>query len=111
MNHAVKFKDVASVEKVHNLEGAEPEPDYWTPSRVQRHLLEAFRIDDRLPKVAGPKQPGSAHPVMEYTDEERAEWEAVPIDPTKFSVTRAEEIAMNATLDWLIAARDANMEA
>jgi len=111
MSYAVKAEEVAYVEKVNNLEAPDEEPNWWTPSRVQRHLLEAFKIDDRMPKVASPKQPGSAHPAMEYTREEIEAWETVPLDPRRFPVTREQERAMNVALDWLFIVRAENMDA
>lgn len=111
MSFAVKNADITGyVEKVNNLEAPAAEPPWWTPGRVQRHLLEAFKTDDRMPRVESPKQPGSAHPTMEYTREEIDSWEPVPIDPRRFSVTRAQERKMNATMEWLAFVREADTQ-
>jgi hypothetical protein len=78
-------------------------PAVWTPSHVSLRLIEAFRIDKRLPRVASPKAPGSAHPQIEYTDEERAEWETIPYDPSRAYPSPAEIATMEECFGWLSA--------
>lgn len=85
-------------------------PAVWTPEHVALRLVEAFRIDKRLPRVASPKAPGSAHPQMEYSDEEKAEWETIPYDPSRSYPTPTELTTMEECFEWLysVAATDLN---
>ena len=83
-------------------ESAPAVPRTWTPELVQSRLLEAFRIDRRMPRIERPKQLGSAHPTMEYSAEEKAEWEAVPIDPSRLPPTREDISYMERVFAWLL---------
>lgn len=83
----------------------------WTPQLVAEKLIEAFRIDARLPRVAKPKAPGSAHPQMEYSDEERECWEEVKIDPTRFHPSFKEIETMEERFEWLYAVAETNVAA
>ncbi len=78
-----------------------PVPETWTPDHVARRLIEAFRVDRRMPRIESPKQPGSAHPSIEYSREEMEIWETVPIDPSRFIPTRAEIDVMETAFGWL----------
>lgn len=78
-----------------------PIPETWTLDHVARRLIEAFRIDRRMPRIERPKAPGSAHPTMEYSREEKEIWETVEIDPKRFAPTPAEIAAMETAFGWL----------
>ncbi|HYA07714.1 MAG TPA: DUF6362 family protein [Xanthobacteraceae bacterium] len=87
-----------------------PIPATWTPAHVARRLIEAFRVDRRLPRIERPRAPGSAHPAMEYTREEMAEWEAIPIDPSRFAPTPDEIERMETAFAWLLIARESGLK-
>jgi hypothetical protein len=86
-------------------------PAVWTPQHVALRLIEAFRIDKRLPRVASPKNPGSAHPQMEYSDEEKAEWEHIPYDPSRAYPTPAELTTMEERFEWLYSVAETDLNA
>lgn len=69
-------------------------PPQWTGEHVIKRLIEAFKTD-RYCKLERPKQPGSAHPQIEYDDDDRAGWQAddrgIVIGPTKRDFARMEE--------------------
>jgi hypothetical protein len=83
----------------------------WTPDHVARRMVEAFRVDRRLPRIERPKAPGSAHPTMEFSREEIAEWEPIEIDPSRFAPTRVEIAAMEAAFAWLLIVRESDPDA
>ncbi len=72
-----------------------------TPALAGRRLIEAFRVNGRLPRNATPQEPRCAHPQMEYSDEERAEWEAAPFDPFRAPPSEAEVVAMEESFALL----------
>ena len=80
-----------------------PIPENWTPEHVGRRLIEAFRIDRRLPRVPLPVCKGSGFLAkqIQYTPEERAEWEEMPLDVNRMPPTQAEVTWMEKVLDWL----------
>lgn len=78
-----------------------PVPTRWTPTHVARRLIEAFRVDRRMPRIERPKSPGSAHPAMEYSREEMEIWETVPLDPSRFIPTHPEIDLMETAFAWL----------
>lgn len=78
-----------------------PIPEVWTPEHVARRLVEAFRIDRRLPRIERPKAPGSAHPQIEYTEEEREAWEVIPLDMARIAPSLEEIETMDACFAWL----------
>jgi len=86
-------------------------PAEWTPDHVARRLVEAFRIDRRMPRIERPKAPGSAHPAMEFSREEMAEWGAIEIDPSRFLPTRPEIVAMEEAFAWLLIVRESDPDA
>jgi hypothetical protein len=71
-------------------------------------LIEAFKIDRRLPSIERPKKPGSAHPAMEYSREERDEWELIELDPKRFAPTREEIASMELAFKWLLSVRESD---
>ena len=84
-----------------------PIPETWTPDHVARRLIQAFRIDRRMPRIERPKKPGSAHPTVEYSREEMEIWEAVPIDVRRFAPTPIERLEMEVAFAWLHMIADA----
>ena len=86
-------------------------PVEWTPDHVAGRLVEAFRVDRRMPRIERPKAPGSAHPTMEFSREEMAEWEAIEIDPSRFAPRRSEIAAMEEAFAWLLILRESDLDA
>lgn len=80
-------------------------PTTWTPDHVASRLIEAFRVDRRMPRIERPKSPGSAHPAMEFSREEMDEWEAIEIDPSRFAPRWDEIAAMEEAFAWLLIVR------
>jgi hypothetical protein len=76
-------------------------PSRWTTEHVELRLLDAFRIDDRLPKVRGPKQAGGGHPQVSHSREDIEGQEAVALNPKRFPPTAHEQALMERVLDWL----------
>jgi hypothetical protein len=77
-------------------------PRIWTAELVQARLLEAWRIDFRLPRAGGPRKPCSAHPAFKHDDEDVADWEAIEINPSRFAPTREEISLMESIFEWLM---------
>ncbi len=76
-----------------------PIPDRWTPDHVGRRLIDAFRVLDRMPKIAGPKGASTGWPEIERSAEDRKGWveqdryeELVrsAAKPTRLEMTRME---------------------
>lgn len=79
---------------------------YWTPEFVGRCMIEAFRIDRSLPRIERPKAPGSAHPQIEYSEEEREAWEEIPLDPERMMPSPLAKARMETIFEWLTDLRD-----
>lgn len=86
-------------------------PSEWTPHHVACRLIEAFRVDRRMPKIERPKDPGSAHPTIEYSDEERADWELNHIDADRLPAKPDEIARMVEAFEWLQIIRDSDWNA
>lgn len=82
-----------------------PVPDAWTPGHVGIRLIDAFRILDRLPQIAGPRGSGTGWPAIMRSAEDLKGWgqddqlEALLRSAAKPS--RAEIDRMEATMRWL----------
>lgn len=86
-------------------------PPRWTADHVARRLVEAFKTLDRMPRLAGPRQPGNHWPRhrLEWVDQlaqaelpeaERREREALRNE----SLLRPDGVAiarMDKALEWL----------
>ena len=69
-------------------------PSQWTGEHVIQRLIEAFKTD-RYCKMDRPKQPGYAHPQIEYSAEDREGWIAddrpIITGPSRVHFDRMEE--------------------
>jgi hypothetical protein len=81
-------------------------PSRWTSEHVELRLLDAFRIDDRLPKLRGPKQPGGAHPQVAHSMDDIDGQEAVALNPKRFPPTAQEQTLMARIFEWLLFVTD-----
>ena len=86
-------------------------PAAWTPDHVARRLVEAFRILDRLPRIATPRQAGNHWPRhrVEWADQlaqaelpaaERRDREMAR-NALAFRPSGGEIARMDAALEWL----------
>jgi hypothetical protein len=79
----------------------------WTSDDVERALLEAYRVDRRMPGIGGPKKPGGSHPAVYYSRAEIAELQRMvdageaTIGPARVTPTRSEIKRMGLTFLWL----------
>ena len=74
----------------------------WTDADVEARLIAAMKLDRLAPKLRGPKVPGNNHPTVEYTREERDEWEIVEKrDVSREPLLRDETVFMDSALEWL----------
>jgi len=87
-----------------------PIPEMWTPDHVGRRIVDAYRIDRRMPRIESPKSPGSAHPQIEYSDEDRAGWETNVIEPGRFPPSLAEIATMESVFLWLLLIRKSHLK-
>src|SRR5260370_279837 len=76
-------------------------PSRWTIEHVEHRLIDAFKVNDRLPKVRGPKQPGGGHPQVSHSREDIEGQEAVALNPKRFPPTAQELTLMERVLEWL----------
>lgn len=76
------------------------QPDEWTPEWVGYCIIEAFKVDRKMPRIERPKDPGSAHPQIEYTQEEKDEWEKIPLVLGR-TATLKEIAKMEIIFGWL----------
>lgn len=80
----------------------------WTTDRVAEHLIEAFRVDRRTARIKGPRELGSVHPQIEYSDEDREGWERQEI---KLAPLADEIAAMEIAFGWLDDVRESDWNA
>jgi hypothetical protein len=81
-------------------------PSCWTSEHVELRLLDAFRIDDRLPKLRGPKQPGDAHPQVAHSTDDIEGQEAIALNPKRFPPNAQEQTLMERVFEWLLFVTD-----
>jgi hypothetical protein len=79
--------------------------DTWTADDVEARLIHAMKLDRIAPRLRGPKAPGSAHPTIEYSREERDErqaWDIAEMDGAepRAPIVRAERDFMDGVLGW-----------
>jgi hypothetical protein len=71
-------------------------PSGWTAERCSDAVVWAVGVSRRQISSAAPKPPSAAHPQIEYSVMDRAEWEATPIDCDFTEAERADVV-----LQWL----------
>lgn len=98
------------------LEAFEEAPDHfvhtlpteWTADLVAEKLIEAFSVDRRMARIKGPRELGAVHPQIEYSAEDREEWERQEI---KLAPLADEIAAMETAFGWLDAVRESDWNA
>src|SRR5271155_4771711 len=79
----------------------------WTPDDVQAALLDAFKVDKRMPGIGGPKKPGGSHPAIFYSRAEIAELQRMvdagetTIRAVRVTPSRSEIKRMGLAFGWL----------
>jgi hypothetical protein len=80
-----------------------------TADEISERIVEAFKVDRRLPRVKSPKAPGGSHPTVFRSEKERLEAaearkladiedEPITIRPTQAEIAQAEE-----AFEWISA--------
>jgi hypothetical protein len=88
------------------ITGGRDTPDpWWTADDVEARMIAAMKLDRLSPRLRGPRSPGSAHPTIEYTAEERAErdeWAIAEMqgEQPRAPLVRAERDFADSTLEW-----------
>jgi hypothetical protein len=75
--------------------------EVWQGREVEALVIVAAKLDYVAPRITRPKGYGSAHPQIEYSDEDRAAWERpMDKDPMRSPLTRLEALFADTVLGW-----------
>jgi hypothetical protein len=74
--------------------------EVWTASDVEALLIVAAKLDATAPRIERPKPPGSAHPQIEHSNDDRAEWLKEEKRPERAPLTRLEALFADTVLGW-----------